>query len=151
MDREARRTFAIALRKFFARLTTQNQFEEVAYAVSWQDPAVQYMLNCVWTLYSDGRPERLDRQVCDAWRPEVARWVLFLHSDLEYSWPPGNNFRCPLIDWPLNLLTLGWWERRERERVAAWERSGDVNVWPFLSSDELAAAAKDHPFAAGSS
>jgi len=93
----------------------------------------------------------VDRALARAVRSDVARWILFLQTDLEYHWPAGplDQFGC--YNWPMNLLTLGWWERRKEGQLRAWERHGDSSVWPFLTREEFAGACRAPTFLVGSS
>lgn len=68
---------------------------------------------------------------------EVAKWVVFLHSDLEYLWPEYSFIQIDLLFyWPMNLLTFGWWGRQKRRRWSEFQEAGDYSAWPFLREAE---------------
>ena len=60
---------------------------------------------------------------------------MFLDSDREYLWPEDSFLQ--IVNWPMNLLTLGWWERNKRKRWEQFLEAGDFTVWPFWSGAEL--------------
>lgn len=114
------------------------------------DGVIEPIESRAWTFYSDMHEHRLDRELARALREDVARWVLFLQGDLEYRWPVGPWDNYPIYNWPFNLLTLGWWERRKARRLREWQSHGDVEVWPFSTRAELAAACAAPRFLVGS-
>lgn len=68
-----------------------------------------------WQLYDDLRTHYVEGNLgrgSDG-RKTIARWIIFLQSDKEYLWPEYSFIR--VINWPLNLLTLGWWEKIKRK------------------------------------
>ena len=96
------------------------------------------------------REHRLDgdRALTADGRREVARWVLFLYSDIEYTWPTSYSFIQVHSDL-MNLLTLGWWERRKDREFAAFAQTGDFNVWPFHSAAEYESTTREPRFFVG--
>lgn len=138
IDRQARDRAAELLRHFAAGQRTNDEFED-SWPSSWQDPSVdQVFWGGAWGLYGGTRchrlsgRDRLDRQV----RREVARWVLFLKSNLPYEWPRVSHHLSLLLLFP-NLLTMGlvgWLGRR-------WFAChGDYEVWPFIRRSDLEVA-----------
>lgn len=136
-DRNARDLLIVALRRLMARQITNDAFEELMEDVPTTDRVVGEVYDRAWCLCSDQYSHHLDSDLTRQVRPELARWILFLQTDLEYRWPPDPRGPLFIYNWPLNLLTLGWWERRKARRVAEWERHGDASVWPFLSRQEF--------------
>lgn len=65
----------------------------------------------------------------------IARWITFLQSDSEYLWPEYSFIQ--VMNWPLNLLTLGWWGKIKRKRWEQFLEAGDFDAWPFCSREEL--------------
>ncbi len=68
-------------------------------------------------------------------RRAVARWIVFLHGDDEYLWPEYSFLQ--IVNWPLDLLTFGWRERRKKRRWREFREAGDFAVWPFVERAEL--------------
>lgn len=148
-DRHARNLLASALRQLLARQITNDNFED-AFPQS-EDGIVEPIESRVWTFYSDMYPHKLSRKLTKVVRSDVARWILFLQSDLEYRWPRGPLDDFPIYNSYLNILTFGWWERRKELQMKAWEQHGDVTVWPFFEKEEFYKARKRPCFLAGSS
>ena len=119
---------------------TNDEFEDSLPRDLSSDGVIDPIESRAWTFYSDMHEHYLDRDLSRAVREDVARWILFLQRDLEYRWPRGPWDRFPIYNWPLNLLTLGWWEQRKARLLRDWERHGDVDVWPFLTRSEYSAA-----------
>jgi hypothetical protein len=91
-----------------------------------------------WSLYDDTHLHRARgaHALSGAARDEIGRWILFLHSDLEYTWPE-YDFR-QVVNWPMNLLTIGWWEQQKQKRFKELTTAGDFSVWPFASQSAYA-------------
>ena len=70
----------------------------------------------------------------------IAKWIVFLHGDKEYLWPDYSFIQ--IKNWPLNVLTFGWWERRKYVRRKEFEEAGDFAAWPFISIADLNDAAR---------
>ena len=149
IDRAMRDRAALLLRRFAAGRLTNDAFVDT-FPTSKIDPALQAVEERAWALYSDLRTHRLTGG--DALTPagmrEVSRWVLFLQSDVEYAWPTSYSF-IQIYNWPLNLLTLGWWERRKAEKFRAFAQTGDFEVWPFGTRAEYDAVVCHPRFLAG--
>jgi hypothetical protein len=91
-----------------------------------------------------------DRALTSAGRREVARWVLFLYSEVEYTWPTSYSF-MQIHNALMSLLTFGWWERRKERAFAAFARLGDFDVWPFRTRADYQIAIRRPRFFAGHS
>lgn len=52
-----------------------------------------------------------------------------LYSDQEYLWPEYSFIQ--IVNWPMNLLTFGWWETWKKRRWDEFLEAGDFSVWPF--------------------
>jgi hypothetical protein len=111
IDRCARDEAPLALRRFASRRMTNVEFEG-AYPAS-SDRVIYVMDGRAWCLYDDFKEHFLDapREV----RREIARWVMFLHTDLEYRWPRYCFDQAPWPRW-INWLSGGYLRRR-RERL----------------------------------
>ena len=148
IDRYARNVLASALRQLLARQITNDNFEDTI--PQSEDRIVESIESRAWTFYSDMYPHKLNRKLTKIIRPDVARWILFLQSDLEYRWPLGPLDDFPIYNSLLNILTFGWWERRKELQLKAWEQYGDISVWPFIEKEELNEACKQPYFLTGS-
>lgn len=123
-----RSTAATLLRQLASARLTNDEFEQRWPAST--DPALSAVREAAWFLYSDLHTYRLagaDRLPFPI-RRQVARWVLFLHSDLPYEWPVESR-AVKLARSIAGLLTMGV---ARRPWKTALEVSADADVWPFF-------------------
>lgn len=126
---------AQALRQYVSGHIHNDELDSVE--VDWRDRGAVYIQEMAWHLYDDmyrhyakGR-HYLDKTI----RKEISRWIVFLHSDNEYLWPEYSFIQ--IVNWPMNLLTLGWRERKKKKKWEQFLEAGDFQVWPFCSKKEL--------------
>ena len=130
VERRDRDLLALQLRRLASGRITNDEFE---CSVPWHsaDRGVTEILWSAWTLYSDIRTHRLvGRDALTAvQRRQIARAVVFLHSNAEYAWPhwPVPNVLRDVAAW----LTGGR-IASSRTRRLAWERTGESSLWPFV-------------------
>lgn len=142
IDRPSRDRLATALRQYVSGRITNDDLDGID--VDWRDRGAVAVKERAWCLYDDLHQHKavgkyyLPRPA----RDEVGRWILFLHSDHEYTWPQLSFIQ--IVNWPLNLLTLGWWEQRKRRRLDEFMAAGDFSVWPFVAKQDYDAALR-HP------
>jgi hypothetical protein len=80
-------------------------------------------------------------------RRHVARWVLFLETDLPYEWPVVPMLlRLALV--PFNIVTLGL-VGCVVQRYA--RRGGPSELWPFRRQSDFDAALKQPRYCGGPS
>ncbi len=149
IDRNARDLLAEQLRHFVAKRTTNFEFNDAAFDVQTNDAGVRAVREAAWLLYDDLHQHKLTEEwsIEGKERREVARWILFLKSDLEYEWPVMRWWR-KLLRSMTTLLTLGvgtcLWDKH-------YWRQGERGVWPFLRSVDLEAVEQKPPYLAGGS
>ncbi|MEA3207697.1 MAG: hypothetical protein QOE70_754 [Chthoniobacter sp.] len=131
IDRPSRNRLAEALRQYVSGVLTNDDLDDVA--VDWRDRGAVAVKGRAWGLYDDNYPHRATGRhyLGKPARHEIGRWILFLHSDLEYTWPDFDFMQ--IVNWPINVLTFGWWERRKGKRFCEFTAAGDFDVWPFAS------------------
>lgn len=137
---DARRKCACLLRALVGGTIRSDQFSAGIRGIAGSDAVIRPIWYRIWSCYDDTRDTFMSRKAAREIRPEVARWVLFLRTNLPYSWPLGplDGFG---VDLPLfDCVTFGWWGRRNRRRLLQWARNGDVDVWPFLRRDDFVQA-----------
>lgn len=130
-----RRDRAIALLRAFAvGKLTNDEFEDRYDAIldtrpvrAWEDRALWALKTIVWYCYDDLSTHRLDGKyaLTKEGKKNVARWILFLQTNLPYEWK-RHDF-ISFHDGVFNLVTFGWWSRRE---AAKFEKI-DWEIWPF--------------------
>jgi len=146
IDRVSRRAAGEGLRQLAAGLITNDQFED-RLPRSSGDVAIAEIRHQAWFLYSDLREYRFvgtDRLSAEH-RREVARWILFLQSDLEYEWPRMSGPISALL-FVANLCTVG---RLGRGVARHFKRHGDFDVWPFIRRSQYEAALAEPQYLRG--
>ena len=144
VDRESRRRLAELLRHFVAGLISNDEFEDRCPHGSRDSAVRQIMDEGAWFLYDDLHEHRLTgRYKLNARdRESVARWILFLETDLSYEWPIVSlGLRLALV--PINLVTFGLLGRIV-QRYAS--QGGAVHLWPFRRRPDYEAALKEPPY-----
>jgi len=176
VDKERRRKLAFHLRHFATGLIRTDEFEDKLgddVSFGWApeqyyrlkqaktgDPVISPMLEMGWCLYGDG-VHRLSGtyRLKDETQKHIARWILFLHSDLEYEWPCISMVNCAVrfsfMEGLIVLLTLGWYYlTKNAESEKEFERfktAGDYDYWPFISKEQYEEQLKKPPFLTGQS
>jgi hypothetical protein len=143
VDRASRDCLAELIHQLAAGRISNDQFEE--HLPRSNDPAIyEVFWNGAWCLYDDLSEHRLigPHRVPKDVRSDVARWVLFLKSSLEYEWPPFPP-RPRLLYLLTNVATLGFYGRWYLDR---WRTAGETSCWPFIRSSDLDAALKNPPY-----
>ncbi|MFD2890447.1 hypothetical protein ACFS5J_00250 [Flavobacterium chuncheonense] len=120
------------------------------------DAIIRPMLELSWCLYSDLKEHKLKDQykLDEKQLKDIARFILFLHSDNEYEWSyidPTNPFiRFSFKDIILSVITFGQHykdKRNEREKeFAEMQKMGDFDYWPFISKERYEEQLKSQPF-----
>jgi hypothetical protein len=147
IDRQSRTKLAELIRHLAAGRMTNDEFENRVPFRS-TDPAIWAVFSSgAWFLYSDLRQYRLTgkyRLPKEA-RREVARWIVFLKTDLEYEWPKLGRFGSLLL-LVGNLFSIGLLSVVYRRYI---RRFGDWDVWPFLRRAHYDSALKKPPYFTG--
>jgi hypothetical protein len=147
IDRESRARLTELMRQLAAGLITNDQFERSVPRRS-ADSAIRAIYeNGTWFLYDDLHEHRLTGKyrLKAKGRREVARWVLFLQTDLEYEWLQLGRL-ASLVLLLLSLVTLGLAGMLYR----SWQRrKGDFHVWPFIRESDFDKARKQPNYLAG--
>jgi hypothetical protein len=136
IDRNTRDTLAELLHRFVAGRLTNDEFSDRVPASD--DQAVPEITRESWYLYDDLQEHRLTGKwrIGKPGRTEVARWILFLKTDLQYEWPRVNRWLLLVMVVP-NLLTIGLLGVLLRHWYAT---HGDFDVWPFMRSEDFETA-----------
>ena len=106
-----------------------------------EDKAInEVFCNGGWRLYSDMKEYKLkgNDALEQLVKKEVARWVLFLKSNEEYSWPNVSALQRVLHTVSFGLLGTSY--------AKVWASSGDVEVWPFLKVAHFTKARAEHGY-----
>jgi hypothetical protein len=147
VDRKARDVLAEQIRHLVAGQSSNDEFEdrlpESPDAAIWE-----VFWNGAWSLYDDLSEHKLrgPNHIVKEYRREVARWVLFLKSDLEYEWPPYPP-KPQLLHMLLSIFTVGAYNRMAARR---WRQNGETEVWPFIRRNDYERALATQPYLIGS-
>ena len=136
VDIERRKKLAYHLRHLSIGLITNDEFENYitdSVTFGWlpeqyyraneaklDDAIIRPLLELSWCLYSDLKEHKLkgNYKLDEKQLKDIARYILFLHSNNEYEWPyidPTNPFiRFSFKDILLSVITLGqYYEKRK--------------------------------------
>jgi hypothetical protein len=147
IHRESRDRLAQALRQYVSGHLSNDELDDVE--VDWRDRGAVAVKEMAWGLYDDTRHHYVEGRSPrgSVGRKTVARWIAFLHSCEEYIWPEYSFLQ--IVNWPMNLLTFGWWERMKRRKWEQFLEAGDLDVWPFCRREDLEAAIRKPKLLAG--
>jgi len=142
-DLKARRELAALIRHLVSGVITNDEFEDRLPRPlrDSEDAAVVALYEHAWCLYNDTFEHHLIGQwkVSKENRRVIARWILFLHSDLHYEWPAVRiTGSVGLWNALRHLFTLGY---STRQAQARFEAAGDYDVWPFFRRADFENAA----------
>ena len=138
IDRAARTALSGNLRHLAAGLITNDEYEDRLPVPSADLAVWEIHLNGAWYLYDDLHRHKLvgRYKIAPETKTEIARWILFLRTDLEYEWPRLRGLSW-LALFLANLITAGLVGIVVRRRM---RRAGDPAVWPFLRQSDYEAA-----------
>jgi hypothetical protein len=147
IHRESRARLAETLRQYVTGRVSNDDLDEVD--VDWRDRGAVAVKEMAWRLYDDTRHHHVEGRLPKGSeeRRLVATWIAFLHSDAEYLWPQYSFIQ--IVNWPMNLVTFGWWERMKRKRWEQFLEAGDFTAWPFCRRGDLEAVARRPKLLAG--
>ena len=139
IDRNSRNKLAELLRSLASGLISNDEFED-SIPDSDDEAVSEVFLKGGWLLYSDMKEYKLKGKdtLEKVVKKEVARWVLFLKSNYEYSWP-----NVPFLQRALHAVSFG---SLGTSYAKVWASSGDLDVWPFLKSEHFAIAKEEHGY-----
>jgi hypothetical protein len=135
IDTTARRRLAEMLRHLVSGVVTNYQFDDAE--PKSDDEGVVAVFEQAWCLYDDLHEHRMTGEwvVPAESRRTIARWILFLHSELPYEWPEWRLMGPRTWSRSLRgLLTFGLSTRQERAR---FEAAGNYDVWPFFRRQDF--------------
>lgn len=175
IDKDRRKKLALHLRRLATGQISNDDFEEKVMddiTKGWlpeqyyrsndcktDDRVIQSILEYSWMLYSDLKNHKLigKYELPEDVLKEIARYILFLHSDLEYEWK-YVDMTNPLIkltikDLIKSVMTLGKHyieikEQREKE-FEEMRKEGDIAYWPFKTQVDYEKQLDKHPYLIG--
>lgn len=172
VDLERRKILAYHLRHLVVGLISNDKFEESItddVSFGWlpeqyyrskeaksDDPIIRPMLELCWCLYSDLENHTLSGkyQLSDKELKDIARFILFLNSDVEYEWPYFDRInlliRFSFKDLLFTALTLGQHYgvklNERKEQYEEFKNTGDHHLWPFINKEQYERQLRKQPF-----
>lgn len=120
------------------------------------DQVIRPILELSWGFYNDTHNQKLKGKynLSDEQRKEIARFILFLHSDLEYDWTyvdvTNPLMRLSFTDILKSIFTLGQHYRdlkiKHKEEFELMKKTGDFDFWPFKTEHEYTQQLAKQPF-----
>jgi hypothetical protein len=144
IDRASRDAVFDQLRRAATGRSTAFEFENVLLSLQSEDRAIK-ALRLTMKEIIDEHDTSLKPVFTKGseMRSRLSRWLLFLKTDCDYSWP---DVKLPsgVLDFykPTFFDRLTGTGERMREQIANFMQSGDYKCWPFVSKEELEQAMK---------
>lgn len=175
IDLERRKKLALHLRHLSTGQISNDDFEErilIDVTYGWlpeqyfrskecknDDKIFRPILEFSWSLYNDTHNHKLKKKhkLTEEKLKEIARIILFLHSDREYDWS-YFNMTNPLLqlsftDLLKSIITLGQHYRNikliKAQEFELMKKEGDFEYWPFKTKNDFEKQLKNQPFLAG--
>jgi hypothetical protein len=143
IHRESRNQLAQALRHYVSGRITNDELFDVGMDIDWRDRGANAVYQMAWNYYDDNHLHYATgkHQISGTHRKDFARWIAFLYSDEEYLWPEYSFIQ--FINWPMNLITFGWWGPMKKRKWEQFLEAGDFSVWPFAAKQALEKVRRD--------
>jgi len=134
IDKAARNRLSESLRHLVSGQITNDQFEDNSPHKSG-DRAIWAIRLRAWMLYDDLKEYKLNGEyaIPAKGKSEIAKWLLFLKTNLDYEWPihPSETLLGMLV----SLLSFGlipriFWN-------GYWLRSENSKIWPFIRTKDF--------------
>lgn len=134
IDKSARTKLSESLRHLVSGQITNYQFDNNM-SLQSKDRAIRAIRLRAWHLYDDLRQYKLKGKYAIPPKDKsvVARWLLFLKTDLEYEWPthPSETWWGMLLSlFSLTLIPKMFWNKK-------WTHSGNSKYWPFIREKDF--------------
>ncbi|MCH2231182.1 MAG: hypothetical protein MK105_12640 [Crocinitomicaceae bacterium] len=130
-----------------------------AKGINEMDPVLRPIVETAWGLYDDTRNHKLTEsdELTGYAKKEIARFILFLKSDQEYTWDyidlMNPIMRFSFKDMLKSIATLGQHYRNLKlsrdEEFARIKETGDFAFWPFKTKEDFENELKNQPYLAG--
>jgi hypothetical protein len=131
IDRTKRGRLAEAMRQLLSGCMDNLAFDDLdcrGGVTDSKDRALPEIFYSMWLCYDDFHSHPLE--LTEGQRLDLKRCILFLHSDVEFEWPPQRpriGHRLRRIAAGIVGPSLGWWPPPS---------PGDMAVWPFFRSED---------------
>ena len=129
---EKRRLASDLIAKYLSREITNDELSE-DFPRDRRDPALEAIWWNLWPHYDDTHSHKAEgkHQLSAEAIDLFARCIIFLHSDLEYEWPPHKWMGFEYLLW--RVLGRG---KRIEQKFDEFKSHGDFEVWPFVRRED---------------
>jgi len=175
VDKERRIKLALHLRQLSTGQISNDEFEEKVMedvTFGWlpeqyyraeeskeDDAVIRPILEYSWCLYNDTYNHKLKgkHKLSEEQSKEVARFIMFLHSDFEYQWDyidiTNPVIRFSFKDILKSILTLGQHYKglmlKREQEFELMKKAGDFEYWPFKTESDFKTQLKKQPYLIG--
>ncbi len=172
IDKDRRKKLALHLRQLTTGQISNDDFEERIMndiTNGWlpeqyyrsedctnDDGIIQLILEYSWCLYNDTMNHKLKGKysLTDETIKEIARYILFLHSELEYNWKYFDvinpTIRFSIKDSLKNLFSLGKFKNeiiaQRNKELELMKSEGDFEYWPFKTKKDYEKQLNKQPY-----
>jgi hypothetical protein len=149
IDRKSRNRLAEMTRHLVSGQYTNYHFDDSAFNLPTEDPAIKEIYDQLWLLYDDQHEHKLKGKwsLTSQEREIVIRIVAFLKTDYEYLWPQRALwFR--LLRPAITLLTFGFGTGVIESIL---DKGLDIEVWPFSNKIEYEQMRTEPSYLSGAS
>jgi len=175
VDNKRRKLLSTHLRHFSTGQITNDDFEELVMddvTYGWlpdqyyrskecqsDDSAIRPVLEMAWCLYDDTRNHNLKGSdaLSDFAIKEIARCILFLQSEEEYTWEyvdmTNPIMRFSFKDIMKSIITFGQHyrdaKRTREQKYEQMKKCGNFELWPFKTRVAYERQLENQPFLNG--
>ncbi len=130
-----------------------------AKGINEMDPVLRPVIETAWGLYDDTRNHGLNGsdELSDYAKKEIARYILFLKSNQEYTWDyidlMNPIMRFSFKDMLKSIATFGKHysslKLSRDEEFARIKETGDFEFWPFKTKEDFENELNNQPYLTG--
>lgn len=139
IDRSSRNTAYIQIRRLATGRAGGFECEDALMALPGDDMGIAAIRRTIREMIDEhDRPLKSIFAKGTEMRTRLSRWLLFLKSDSDYMWPV-LELPAGILDYyrPTFFDKITGADKRTRESITQFMRSGDYNYWPFTSRDDF--------------
>jgi len=150
IDRKNRKLVIEATRQYVGGFIDNDSYDDILfYKFRSEDAGLNEVVNQLWHCYDDLSTHKNSgkHRLSVESRSDIARYILFLQSDIEYRWPNHIivNGICRLLSYPLTLGLLPYFADKNHRN------KGPIEIWPFFTEEMYQLQLKNPSYLVGPS